>query len=308
MKGLDLARDYFFTLGLPMLEEAFPEEADAVAAGLAGDGSECFGFDDAYSRDHDWGPGFCLWVPRSLYPQLAPALQTAYQMLPGEFKGYGPRVQSAWGGDRVGVFETEAFYARFTGLDRPPATLEEWLFLPENALAACTNGEVFYDPPGEFTRWREALLAFYPEDARKKKLASRCMTLGQSGQYNFPRCTARGDVFGADYAKTKFMADAVSMVFLLNRAYTPFYKWMHRGLLALPILGQWLHGQIVRIVEERGREEQGRLIEETAAALAEELRRQGLSRSKSGFLADHGPEIQKTIRDPALRARNVWVG
>ncbi|MFP4477145.1 MAG: DUF4037 domain-containing protein [Desulfatibacillaceae bacterium] len=308
MKGLELCRKYFFAYGLPMLEHGPPEWRAKVAAGLVGDGSECYGYDDQTSRDHDWGPGFCLWLPREDMPRMAPALHSAYDRLPGTYEGFGPRPMSRWGEGRTGVFEIQSFFARFIGYDRPPETHDEWLVIPENALAAATNGEVFFDPPGEFTRFREALAAFYPEDVRKKKIASRCMTMAQAGQYNFPRSMARKEWVAARYAETKFVADAISMAFLLNRAYTPFYKWMHRALADLPILGGWLYGRILELVEEPDPGERERAVEDVCARFVVELGRQGLSRSESGFLADHGPEVQATIEDPALRERNVWVG
>ena len=57
-KGLELARAYYEQYGRPMLEKEFPDVLDRIAAGLCGHGSECFGYDDAVSRDHDFEPGF----------------------------------------------------------------------------------------------------------------------------------------------------------------------------------------------------------------------------------------------------------
>ncbi len=308
MKGLDLAERYFEAVGFPMLKQEFGPYVERMAAGLVGDGSECFGFDDSISQDHDWGPGFCLWLEKADHEKIGEKLQSALDRLPKTFEGCGPRKTSAWGDGRVGVFEVSAFYRRFLGLDRVPVDLDVWLLLPENALAACTNGRVFRDPLGEFTSWREALIAFYPEDVRRKKIAARCMTIGQAGQYNFPRCVRRGELFAARYAETKFCADVLSMVFLLNRRYTPFYKWMHRAVGNLPVLGGWIRDGITGLIAEPDFAKREERIEEICSALIGELRRQELSTHSSTFLPDHGPAIQTTIRDEALRARNVWVG
>ena len=53
MNGLVLARAYWERTGLPAFEAQLPEALKRAAVGLAGEGSECFGFDDAFSRDHD---------------------------------------------------------------------------------------------------------------------------------------------------------------------------------------------------------------------------------------------------------------
>ena len=60
MKGMELARAYYTQLGAPLIRQALPEYQGRIAAGLVGEGSECYGYDDAYSQDHDFGPGFCL--------------------------------------------------------------------------------------------------------------------------------------------------------------------------------------------------------------------------------------------------------
>ena len=58
MKGLELSRAYFEAYGRPMLERDFAQVIDRIAVGLVGHGSECFGFDDEISLDHDVSNGF----------------------------------------------------------------------------------------------------------------------------------------------------------------------------------------------------------------------------------------------------------
>ena len=64
MKGLELSRAYYEAWGAPMIREKFPEYEDRIAVGLVGPGSECFGYDDAISMDHDFEAGFCLWLTK----------------------------------------------------------------------------------------------------------------------------------------------------------------------------------------------------------------------------------------------------
>ena len=79
---LKIAEQFFNEYGKPMLDEKFPEYKDKIAAGLAGQGSECFGYDDVVSRDHDYAPGFCLWIPEFLNKKIGDDLRKAYDELP----------------------------------------------------------------------------------------------------------------------------------------------------------------------------------------------------------------------------------
>lgn len=302
MKGLDLAEAYYRQVGAPMIAERFPMHAERIAAGLVGPGSECFGFDDEVSRDHDWGPGFCLWLAAEDYRVIGAPLQEAYEKLPQRFAGWGPRVASPGEEGRVGVSEVSSFYQRYIGLDHPPQRLREWLAIPEQSLAVCTNGRVFRDPSGEFSVWREALRGFYPSDVRLKKIASRCATMAQAGQVNFQRSLKRGELFTASYAVTSFCTDTISLVFLLNRRFTPFYKWMHRGVRDLPVLGGRTHAMIEELTREREDRVRASLIEETCALVAGQLVAEGLSDSRSDFLLDHAHSVHGRIRDPELAA------
>jgi hypothetical protein len=307
LNGLELAEHYFTVYGLPLISDSFPEYKDRIAAGLVGLGSECLGFDDEISRDHDWGPGFCLWLTKTDHDRIGSAIQEAYHSLPATFEGFN-RITSEWGDGRVGVFETGAFYRRLLGRADAPETLFDWLRLQENNLSVCTSGEVFLDPFGEFSGIRRKLLAFYPEDVRTVKIAARCMVVGQSGQYNYLRNLWRHDYFAAQYAETKFSADVMSLVYLLNRRYAPYYKWLMRGVRDLPLLGDFIFEKISSMVTSSDYEHKRTIMDEICDVVIAQLQAQGLSDLTSRFLVDHGPAIHKKIVDPTLRNLDVWIG
>lgn len=307
MNGLPLSGRYYRQHGVPMLREKYAADLDRIAVGLVGDGSDCLGFDDGQSRDHDWGPGFCLWLTGADYDRIGPPLQRDYLTLPAAFEGF-ERQAGEWGIGRVGVFEIGAFYKGFIGRPDLPETLADWFRIPEKNLAAATSGQVFEDPLGEFSRIRQGLLGFYPDDVRIAKIAARCMTAGQAGQYNFPRSIRRGELFAAQYAETKFCADIMSLVYLVNRRYAPYYKWLQRGLAGLSRLGDRLSGDMSALMAARSPGAKSAGIEAICATVIAELRREGLSDSGSPFLLDHGPLVHDRIIDPALRAVDVWVG
>lgn len=304
MKGLELARLSYERVGLPALESSFPRLMPRMAIGLAGEGSECFGFDDELSRDHDWGAGFCIWLEEEDYLTHEPEVQRLYDSLDWLAAGLPVRREQPEAAGRVGCISTQRWYSRYTGCPDGPQTLEQWRRVPEHFLATATNGEVFFDPHGGFSAVRSRLLAFYPEDIRLKKLAARAAVMAQAGQYNYPRCMKRGERVAAQLALAEFVRASMSLVYLLNRRYTPYYKWAHRGMAQLPILSQvgaWLEELSAPVSGAQGEE----LVERICAAAAQQLRDQGLSDSSGTFLLDHCPGVMARIEDKGLRHSHI---
>ena len=301
MKGIELAEAYFNAHGLPMIRDQFGDKAHLIAAGLVGPGSECYGYDDHLSRDHDWGPGFCMWLDRPDYERFGHRLQKAYQMLPKEFMGFGPRQTSQGEAHRVGVVATQDFYRAYTGCDHIPDRVEQWLRIPDQNLSVCTNGKVFQDPLGHFTAWRGALLRYYPEDVRLQKIAVCCVNAAQSGQVNYQRSLERQEWFALSYAEVQFCDHVLWLTFLLNKSYAPYYKWRHRAVKSLSTLGRWVHQRIEKLLTTGDASAKKACIQDVCQHLVRELKRQQLTDSDSEFLMDHVQPIIARIETPALQ-------
>lgn len=326
MKGLELAEKYFEEVGKPMLLEKYPQYYERMAVGLVGQGSECFGFDDEISTDHDFGPSFCIWLNEQDFQEAGFKINMDYEQLPKEFMGVPARVTSTNGGGRVGVHETGTFYQSFIGSRKVPESLLEWLYIPEGYLATATNGKVFVDNLGEFSAIRGKLLEFYPEDVRKKKIAARAAVMAQSGQYNYARLMKRGEYVGASLALSEFIKNTISMVHLLNKRYMPFYKWSFKSMTTLPKLKE-VQEKINTLATMEFQQEAWQgvsadsyvytlnqkdkkvvLIEEICAMVVAELQAQDLTGRQDAFLENHTMEIMSRIQDETIRARHVMEG
>ena len=301
MKHLELSRKYFEEFGKPLIEKGFPELADRYAAGLVGQGSGCFGFDDEYSQDHDFAPGFCIWLTDADYELYGAKLQEAYNFLPVEFEGFSKN--NILDDTRMGVMRITDFYYSFTGCSDVPETNMDWFLINENNLATVTNGEVFVDNLGEFTRIREALKKGYPDDVLYKKLAARACIISQAGQYNFQRCLKRGDRVTAGLAQARFAEAVFSMLYLLYGGAAPFYKWMYRGL-------EFLNGNddVDKLMKElktlllAAPSAEGMLRIEAVCSLLIKILTEKKELDFAGyFLQDYVPQLMERIQDKELK-------
>ena len=312
MNGLDISRAYFAEHGLPMLRSQFPDLVPVVAAGLFGSGSECFGFDDEVSRDHDFDPGFLLLLPDEgvVDRKREFALERAYAHLPKEYAGVARPALAPVGGARRGVMRTADFFRTKVGSATGELTVGQWLHVPSHALAEAVNGELFHDEFGQVTCIRERL-ARYPEDVRRKKLAGHLLLAAQAGQYNYARCLRHGEAAAAQLAAIEFADHAVQVVFLLNNAYQPFYKWRFRALRALPrlsLLAELFEYLITTGNDDELAREKLEVIEGIAADLAAELSAQGLTNAPGADLERHAYSVNDGIAGAELRNAHILEG
>lgn len=312
MKHLELSRRYFKEYGQPMIEKYFPMLKGKYAAGLVGEGSGCFGYDDLISRDHDFGPGFCLWLSDPDFSVFGADLQSAYDDLPSGFMGYCKSNISDK--SRLGVMSVGDFYERFTGCRALPETNMDWFLISEANLSCVTNGSVFTDGSGAFSKIRSGFLRFYPQDVLLKKIAARAAVISQSGQYNLPRCLKRGEKSAAALAAAKFAEASASMVHLLEKKPMPFYKWAFRSLRDLEAGGGPETGSsseagsrlavsadLDRLLSNPLSGDAPDIAEKVCTALAAALIEKGYCSDHGSFLQNYVPQLMESISDKELR-------
>ena len=311
MRGLDAARQWYETAGSPMLEREFGDAVGRIAVGRAGHGSECFGYDDGISRDHDYFTGFQLWITEEDERIFGFRLERAYAKLRKEFPPDGEAEStgsSCLGDAEDGVSVIGDFYRRHIGFPGAPENWRQWLFTPDYAFAETVNGSVFRDDLGAFSCIRETILNGMPEDVRRKKIAARAVFMAQSGQYNYMRCMRHGEPGAAALALDEFVRNAATMVFLLNRRFAPYYKWMFRAMRDLPKLNDCAGSLAGLLTDGVSGEAKAERIERLCAEIASELRAQGLSDRDDVYLEPHAFAVQSGIRDREIRGLHIMEG
>ncbi len=295
VSGLALCREYYEVCCRPMLEEQFPQYIDKIAVGLVGEGSDCFGYDDAYSRDHDWGPGLLLWVSDEVYEEIGNALEAAYEALPKEYRGYVYK-ESAQAHGRRGVQRIGDFYRRLLGAENCPQKGQPWNVesicwenIEESGLAAAVNGEVFIDKSGAFSQIRELLREGYPQRLRYLKIAEAAARFSQNGQYNYARMLKRGDKVAARLVLAEAVKEALRLLYHVAGEYPPHDKWLMRGLKEKAEFGQVL--ALVESLFTEKMQDKAKVLEQIGEQLAFLLYRRDYISDVGGFLQEHVNEL-----------------
>ena len=313
--NMERSREFYENYGRKMIHDEFPEHEHRIAVGLAGEGSDCFGFDDEISADHDYAPGFCMWLTNEDYDKIGARLQAAYDRLVESVYRY--KNIDRFIRERRGVATISGFYNKMlrTSCDYQNSCIPDILKVQEFQLAAAANGEVFRDDLGIFTGVRKKILEHYPQDILRRKLAQEIHEFSQYAQSNYPRMMARGDQLTANLCISKAAENAMNIFYLLGKVYAPYYKWKRKGLeklagtseilrvldeiAATPCqMNAWQNVKYDPTVLNTG-DRVVMLFEEAARLILEAMKQQGFATGHELFLEAHVNEVLGDSSMPA---------
>lgn len=310
MKGIEISKAYFEEYGRPMLEKDFSDILPYLCVGMVGSGSDCYGFDDEISRDHDFEPGFCIFIPNEdvVDRRKEFLLERAYAKLPKEFMELKRSLVSPVGGRRNGVMRISDFYLNKIGSADGKLSVLDWLTISESYLFEATNGEIFFDNYGEFSEIRNRIMNM-PEDIRLKKLAGNMLLMAQSGQYNYGRCLSHGETGAAQLAVIEFVNAAMKTVFLLNKKYMPYYKWSFRAMRDLKLFSTFSDSFEYLLTSENDSvtaQTKTDVIEDIASMIIGYLIDNEMTKAICGDLEKHAYSVNDSISDPNIRNMNIF--
>lgn len=245
MQGIELSRRFYAEIVRPFLDAAAPGLRHAAA--LVGYGSELLGFDDATSRDHNWGPRVLIIVDKADFSAHARRLVDGFAaMAPAQYLGEpigwqsrphpAPDAEGEFGRIEHGleVHTLDALSTRLLGIaPEHPLTALDWLGLAEQRLLALTAGAVFHDDDGRLTALRQRL-AWFPDDVFFYKLAGQWRRIAEEQAF-VGRTGQVGDDLGSRVVAARLVRDIMRLAFLLERRYAPYSKWFGSGFARLPL-------------------------------------------------------------------------
>ncbi len=288
LTGMALCREFYEAYGRPMIAEKFPEYEGKIAVGLVGKGSDCFGYDDIQSRDHDWGPEFCMWVSKETFEAIGEDLKRAYEELPQEFQGY-KRVPGLQERGRRGVFTVEGFFEQHLGASCYEQV--NWHEAADYALANVANGEIFRDDEGSFTAERDKFLEGYPERILYLKMADSAARFSQAGQYNYRRMLERGDRVTAQVMLADAMREAMKLQHYIENRFPPHDKWLNKSMQASE-RGKELAALLAQLTQAQGSAVE-EAVERVGAFLMKELYQAGYISDSDTYLDAHSDELAR---------------
>jgi hypothetical protein len=316
MKGSEISQAFFREWGLPFLKTEYPELVEHLAVGRMM-GSDILGADDEWSRDHDWGPCFEVWLTTQDFAHMGRRFRTAInKATPETFRGFRHHFFGRKK-DPIGVTSIDRFFKEHAGCARPPVRVRDWfrkrggerdsLVERESWLYFIKHGVVFHDPLGEFSARRE-VFSRYPRDVWHKLVADLCNDLWHLGEYKFcHRLVHRKEPNTIQICLGRFVETAMHLCFLLNDDYAPHWCWLAHEFAELPE-SDVLNPQFKKLRESRDLVAQSQIILQITSFLRKRLLEEGLIEAERASsvhdLTDAAKVIKEKIEDKWIR--DVW--
>lgn len=228
LSGLELSEKYFKTFALPVIKKNFSHIEKHIACGLFGEGSECLGFDDETSKDHDYGPGFIIVCDDEVSDNDFTALEQMYSCLPKTYMGIR-RIETVEAAGRVGVIRFKDLLKKYIGMNHLPKANEEWATINDEMSILMTNGKLFMDKGAFLGNARTYLEFSEPYYIFFNKVAFQLELMAKHGQYGYKRAFNRGDAVAALCSKAEFVKAFLRLVHLLCRVKAPYDKWLYKS-------------------------------------------------------------------------------
>lgn len=284
---------------LPLLEKKLPEILDKVSIALIGEGSEVLGYEDNYSKDHDYTFMPTILLNRENYEKYREKLEDILLSLPRKFAKISHTNTEAIK-ERKGLKCYEDYLYKYFGKEDINLNILDYRNIPEYVFGYFANASIYYDGDNKLTNLVSSI-NYYPEVIRQNKIARVCTQIAQSGQYNYLRLMKRNDIVGASIAKNIFIENTIHLIYLLNKKYMPIYKWYTKGMQDFEILKNLLD-RIEKLLDSSlDMHKCSNMIEEICYYLVEELKKQKLSNVRGYFLTNHAIYIQQNIDDNYLK-------
>jgi Domain of unknown function (DUF4037) len=235
VSGAQFARDFHWQVVAPILARHFPRLGHA--AGRLGSGSDVLGFDDAMSRDHDWGARLTVLVDEGDRGAVPEAESLLERELPETFGGRPVRFAMTWSPaltHQVHVATVMDFAANRLGVDpRHGLSTLEWLCLTGHSVLETVGGPVFCDTTRELGELK-ALLSWYPADVDGFVRASSWHRLAQSLPF-VGRTAETGQELQSRLICADLVTELIRLAFLVERRWIPYAKWRETAFERLPI-------------------------------------------------------------------------
>ena len=188
---------------------------------LIGEGSDVLGYDQPISMDHDWGPRLTLFVANEC--ETIKVRNKITENLPDTFKGFPTRKDEKTSNIEVATISN--WLKHNLKIDDIDALgISDWLSFSQQHLLQFTGGAVFSDSLGSY-EYAKKILAWYPDDVWRWIMAAQWYFIWSTERLIF-RTTEAGDILGSQLIVGKLVRLIVEMVFIQNKEYKPYDKWL----------------------------------------------------------------------------------